>query len=373
MSYSRDSLVNADLTHRFTTEIRPVYNMPTHGFYNGYKNDGKVIDKSASLHFKYSFAFSENTAEGSGFPSVYQGIGLGINSFFSHKEVGTPVALYLFQGGELMSLSEKWSLGYEWNFGLSCGWKINAAVGSKRNAYINISIPFIWKPSPEWEVQIGPEYTHFSNGDTKYPNGGANTAGLRIGMTRVHGKATSDNLGMYLFRGDDGMKDVPFRDRMNYDIILYGAWRADRIVDGFKLYLNNNHFPLFGLGINPLYRLNRYFLVGPSLDIQTDTSANLFDPVVSSDENTVLDYSSPGIWKQTSCGLSLRGELQMPFFSINIGSGYNFICHGYDMKRYYTTFNLKTFIKEKVYFCIGYRLSSLQYTHNLIFGIGFRI
>ena len=39
----------------------------------------------------------------------------------------------------------------------------------------------------------------------------------------------------------------------------------------------------------------------------------------------------------------------------------------------YAMFNLKTFVSDDFFLLIGYRLSVLQYTHNLMFGIGFRI
>ena len=67
------------------------------------------------------------------------------------------------------------------------------------------------------------------------------------------------------------------------------------------------------------------------------------------------------------------GKLKMPFFYINIGAGYNIFKKGEDVKRFYTTYNLKTFIARRIYLNIGYRLSAAQYTHNLMFGIGFKL
>ena len=46
---------------------------------------------------------------------------------------------------------------------------------------------------------------------------------------------------------------------------------------------------------------------------------------------------------------------------------------GKDMKPFYAVFNLKGFVSESGFILIGYRLSSLQYTHNLMFGVGFRL
>jgi hypothetical protein len=43
------------------------------------------------------------------------------------------------------------------------------------------------------------------------------------------------------------------------------------------------------------------------------------------------------------------------------------------MQPFYAVVNLKAFVSNKIFMLIGYRLSTLQYTHNLMFGLGFRI
>ena len=63
----------------------------------------------------------------------------------------------------------------------------------------------------------------------------------------------------------------------------------------------------------------------------------------------------------------------MLIFSVNVGGGWNFIRSGEDMQPFYAIFNLKTFVSQRLFLLIGYRLSTLQYTHNLMFGLGFRI
>lgn len=359
----KDSLSYDILSHRVTAEIRPSYNLPTHYFYRGGNPSGKMIGPGGSFHLKYSFS-----TQGS-----YQGIGLSINTFNAHDLVGTPAALYIFQGARLFDLSPEWSFGYEWNLGLSYGWKPTDVVISRSNIYINVGLPFTWRPSSDWEFQIGPEYTHFSNGDTMYPNGGANTFGLRIGASRIFGNDTSESPGNEMFSKDSSLEGISLKDRIEYDIFIYGAWRAGRILDGYKLHVINRPFALGGICINPLYRINKYFLIGPSLDIQADRSIGLHSLVVDEESRELTGYSIPDIWKQTSCGFAARGELEMPFFSINIGAGYNVIRNSEGIKRFYTTYNLKARITKKMYICIGYRLSAEQYTHNLMLGMGFRI
>ena len=343
--------------HRITAEIHPSYNIPTHHFYKGNNPSGKTIGPVTSYHLKYSFTL----------PGTYQGIGLSINSFNGREIIGSPVVLYIFQGARLIDFSRKWSLGYEWNLGISYGWKQTDVIQSQSNIYINVGLPFTWRPSQQWEIHTGPEYTHFSNGDTMYPNGGANPVGLRFGATYIIGHDESKSIGKELFSSE---ADMNVR-RFNYDLFLYGAWRAARVMDGHTLHLLNRKFALGGLSFNPLYRLNRHFLAGPSLDIQTDTSTGL--DYTEGDNDNPSCLSSPGLWKQTSFGLSIRGELEMPLFSINLGIGYNVIRNVSDIKSFYSTYSLKTFVGRKMFISIGYRLSAAQYTHNLMFGMGFRL
>ncbi len=359
----KDSLSYGKTAHRITAEIHPSYNIPTHHFYKGNNPSGKAIGPVTSYHLKYSFSL----------PGTYQGIGLSINDFSARDIVGSPVALYIFQGARLISLSQRWSVGYEWNLGISYGWKPTAVIQSKSNIYINVGLPFTWRPSPHWEIHAGPEYTHFSNGDTMYPNGGANPVGLRFGATYIIGDDEPGSIGRRLFSSEPDLKGSSFKDRMNYDLFIYGAWRAARVMEGYTLHLINKKFALGGLSFNPSYRLNDYFLVGPSLDIQTDTSTGLYTTGMDKDTGEFPSTSSPGLWEQTSLGLSVRGELEMPLLSINIGAGYNMIRNSPEMKRFYTTYNLKAFLSKKIFLSIGYRLSAAQYTHNLMFGLGFRL
>lgn len=359
----RDSVLYAGTSHRISAEIRPVYNLATHYFYRGNNPLGRPIGPGTAHHLKYSFSS----------PGTYQGIGLSYNTFYAKDVIGSPVSLYLFQETTLARLSERWSFGYEWNLGFSYGWKQTDVVNSRYNIYINVGIPFTWQASPSCEIQFGPEYTHFSNGDTRYPNGGANTIGMKFGVSHIIGNDGRTSIGHQLFKADTNLAEKSFKERVHCDIFIYGACRAGRIYEGNRMSVINRPFALGGISFNPLYRLNRTIHIGPSADIQTDTSAGLYGAVVDKANDEIISFSAPDLWTQTACGLSLRGELEMPYFSINIGAGYNIIRNTSDIKRFYSTYNLKTHLNDRVYICVGYNLSSVQYTHNLKLGFGFKL
>lgn len=358
-----------NICNRVTAEVRPVLNIPTHGFYRGYNETGKAVPYAGSIHLKYSFSLSPESTLGKLYPTAYQGIGIAAQTFFSHDLAGTPVMAYIFQGSRLADLGKKLSFDYEWNLGASYGWKVTEVVGSRWNIYINIALPFTWHISPVWDISFGPEYTHFSNGDTVFPNGGANTVGVRLGVTwkTPHGEIKCDTgnemaPGRSLIQGEPKLLMQKPAERMIYDLFIYGSWRADRYIHEGKLQIINEPHAVAGMTFNPLYRLNRYFSIGPGLDIMLDKSADLDG-----------DVKSLPATRQMACGLSAKTELTMPYLSINLGAGYNILSGARDLKGFYTTYNLKAFLSQNFFLTIGYRLGSVNYAHNLMFGAGIRL
>ena len=364
-----DTLSDNRITHQIGMEARPSYVIPTHGFYRGWNSLNTPVRSGGSAHLKYSFSFPEGHRYGEGYPTSYQGIGLSVNTFLAHDLLGTPGSIYLFQGAPIISFGDKLSIDYEWNFGLSYGWKAydgtsdedDMLIGSSANAYINVGILLSYYINRHWKLSAGPEYTHFSNGDTKFPNGGANTINFRVGIARNFNAPTKQKTIVEMF--DSWNKSLV------WDLIAYGAWRADRIVDDTGLHLINKVFPVAGININPLYRFSQSLSAGASLDLMYDRSANL----TGTEADGVYTYTYPGFLRQCAAGLSVRGEIRMPIFAINLGLGYNFLHPGTDLKGLYGIFNLKTFLTDNLFLNIGYRLSSRAYTHNMMFGLGWRI
>jgi len=364
-----ESLSADKVYHGIGFNVRPSYIMPTHGFYNGWNPMGRPLRFSGSAHLAYSFSYSHDSEQGQLFPGAYQGIGLGVQTFLAHEAMGTPVSLYIFQGAPVARLTDRLTLDYEWNFGLSAGWKPNEYLltGSALNAYINVGLYMKWRMNASWDIQIGPEYTHYSNGDTAFPNAGANTVNFRIGARRHFGQNTGTTAVPKLF--SFGNKSGKFMQNVTCDLTLFGAWRADRMIVDNRLHIVDQSFLVVGLQANPLYHFNQSLSVGPALDLIYDRSANL---VCSMDENASLSYSNPGFMRQCAAGLSMRGELQMPIFAVNVGVGYNFSYAGSDLRGIYGIFALKAFVTDSLFLNAGYRLGSVLYAHNLMFGLGWR-
>lgn len=329
--------------------LRPSYVVPTHGFYNGWNTSGKPLRTAFSGDIQYTFSSQGHFA--------YQGAGIGVHSFFAHDLLGTPVSIYLLQGAPLLQVCKGLRLGYEWNFGLSAGWKNNGTVTvSALNAYINVAALFDLMISDYWSLMFGPGYTHFSNGDTKFPNGGANTLNFRIGA-KYNLQGNNDEGVERIFAPEPHKK--AFKDNISYDLTALGGWRADRFIDDERnLVIDNSAYTLIGLQFNPSYHFNEYLSLGPSLDLVYDASANR--------------NFNKGFLSHCAVGVSARGEISMPIFSVNVGGGYNVLQSGPDLKGFYGIFSLKAFLTEKLYLDVTYRLGQTSYAHNMMFGIGWR-
>ena len=176
--------------HRIGIEARPGYIFPTSSFFRGENLNWKPIENSLSLHLKYSFQFHPNTYTDRIYRGAYQGIGVAYYNMYEKPQLGNPLTVYLFQGARIARFNQRLSLNYEWNFGASFGWKPydeydnpeNQIIGSKVNAYLNVNLYLKWALSPKFDLMIGATGSHFSNGNTQYPNSGLNTVDCKVGL-----------------------------------------------------------------------------------------------------------------------------------------------------------------------------------------------
>lgn len=363
------------LIHKIGFDFRPGYVTPTNSFFEGDNARQKRIRQSFSAHLKYAFQFGKDTYLGQMYPHAYQGIGIAYNTFFSSSELGNPVLLYAFQGSRIMQFSPRLSLDYEWNFGASFGWKKydeqrdpqNMVIGSKINAYINVGFLLNWQLHPRWNLVAGVDFTHYSNGNTHYPNAGVNPIGGRVGVvyTLNEDKAA---FAPGAFRAE-GLAAKPY---ISYDLMVYGATRTRGFTEDGTPYLVPGSFGIVGLNFSPMYSFNKYFKAGVSMDAQYDESANIKEYKVDGTYSEDVKFHRPPFRKQFAVGLSVRGELVMPIFSVNVGIGRNLIYSGEDTKGFYQVLALKTFVTRHLFLHVGYQLSKFKDPNNLMLGVGYR-
>ncbi|MCI1647171.1 MAG: acyloxyacyl hydrolase [Bacteroides sp.] len=371
----KDSLATSShFIHSFSMEVHDGYIFPTKSFFNRDNELSKNINNSFSTHFKYAFQFRPNTLPGKIYGEPYQGIGLAYHMFGDKEELGNPITFYLFQGATLGHLSPRISLNYEWNLGLSTGWKpydlyenpYNKIIGSKVNAYIDLNFYLRWKLSRYFDLNSGIAFNHFSNGNTDYPNAGLNTAELKIGLVYNFNRTESTPAKpRYL------LSPVPlFPRHISYDLVLFGSWKRKGVQFGDEQVLAPDKYTVLGFNFAPMYNFGYRFRAGVSLDGTYDSSANVYTEDYIG--GTEQEFFKPAFNRQVALGLSGRAEYVMPYFSINAGLGVNVFHKGHDLNDVYQILALKIKMTRNTFLHIGYSIKNFHNPNHLMLGIGFR-
>lgn len=362
--------------HRLGIEGRMGYIFPTSPFFQGENDMHDCLKASPSAHLKYSFQLRPGTASDRIYGGAYQGIGLGYFDFGDHQEIGSPIALYLFQGARIAQFSPRLSLNYEWGFGASFGWKSyhqynnpnNTVMGSKINAYLNAGLHLNYILSPRFDLNVGTTMVHFSNGNTKFPNTGLNTIDFKVGL--VYNFNRQDILPS---QTSQSMVAPPFPKHVSYDLTMFGSWRRKAVdVAGGQVPAPGT-YAAAGFSFAPMYNLGYKYRVGVALDGVYDASANIYaKDYITDGSHTEDTFGAPTLDKQLSLGVSARGEFVMPYFTVGIGFGANILHGGGDLHSFYQILALKIDVAKNSYLHIGYNLRDFHEPNYLMLGFGFR-
>lgn len=364
------------LLWRVGVGVNPAYVPATNSFLEGYNLQDRKIRSSISTSLQADFSFDANTREGLLYRGLYQGVAVGVNSFYSGSLIGTPVSVYVYQGAPIVRFSDRLWFGYEWQFGAAFGWRhydsdkddTNVALGSSTSAHMGLAFKLNYRIASRWHLAFGITGNHFSNGNTSWPNAGVNSIGASIGMSYVLGEqSTAKETPQWLAAEAD-------RGRWFYDITAFGSWRK-RIVTvgvGQDPQLSPGSFGVLGLQFSPMRQLNRWVAAGVSLDFQWDESSGIEPYWVEGTSGDDLRFYRPPFGKQISLGLSAHAELTMPIFSVNVGIGYDLLSP-IGNERFYQSLTLKTFVSKHIYLNTGYRLGSFRQPQNLMLGVGVRL
>lgn len=356
--------------HRLEVEGRAGHIFTAKDFLEGENMAGKRIATTRSAHLKYALRLRPRTAGAQAYIDAYQGIGLGYFDFGNRKELGSPFALYLFQGGSIARLSRQLSLNYEWNFGASYRWKpydkdhnpYNKVIGSDVNAYLNVNLHLNWSLSPLFDLTVGATGTHFSNGNTQYPNSGLNTVDCKVGLIYNFNRRADD-----LASSRQRTFVPPFSRHVSYDLTLFGTWRKKAVTLSTDVQVAAPHsYTVWGFNFAPMYNFGYKFRAGVSLDGVYDTSCNIWM------DNNSQEFITPRADKQMALGVSARGEFVMPYLTVGIGLGTNVLHGGGDLKSLYQILALKIDVFRNSYLHIGYNLNEFHNPNHLMLGVGYR-
>ena len=378
---STDSAFNSrPYIYQLGIEGRPGYIFRINPFLKGENMDGQPIKLLYSTHLKYSFQFQPTSYVNKIYRGVYQGIGLSHYNFGNSVEIGNPIALYLFQGATIAQFSPRLSLNYEWNFGLSAGWKPydkesnpnNGMIGSKLNAYMNANFYLKQRLSTKFDLIAGGTLTHFSNGNTRFPNAGLNAVDAKVGLVY---NLTGNDRKLSSLLSHTPLLINKFPKHISTDVVLFGSWRNKGLLFNDTPLASPDTYHVFGFNVNPMYNMNYNLRFGLSLDGVYDSSANVYteDYIVSAGGNNPgYTFYKPSIEKQLALGISARGEYVMPYFTVSLGIGTNVLHGGEDFKGLYQILALKIEVTRSSFIHIGYNLKDFKEPNYLMLGIGYR-
>lgn len=377
--------VSRRLIHRIGIEARPTYVVPMK--YATF-DDGRIREPGQgafSAHLHYSFKYHPKTAADRIYGGAYQGLGIAWLNFNKRKELGSPMAFYLLQGAHIARFTPRFSFDYEWNLGLSAPWKTyhpyinpkNRVIGSKVNAYISANFYFNYALGHRFDLLAGVALTHFSNGNTKLPNGGLNTVGAKLGLVY------NFNRDKEIYSGLDHSEAVmDFPRHVSYDLVFYGSWRRRVVLDNGEPVLLPDAYTVLGFSFSPMYNFGYRLRAGIALDGCYDSSANRYyqleDEIVPLDSYEGRsyygdpDFPKPPLHRQLALGLSARVEFVMPYFTIGMGLGANMLHGKGDLRAFYQILSLKIEITRNSFVHVGYSLHNFRDPNFLMLGIGFR-
>lgn len=355
-------------------ELIPAYVIPTNPYLEGTNKEGKVISTYFAAALKCDLSFNPESRLGKLYPGLYQGLGIQANTLFTNSLLGNPVSIYVYQGAPIVNISRKLSFNYEWKFGAAIGWKnyrhtpesYNYAITTPVTAHMAVAFRFKYRLSQRWSIAAGIEATHFSNGNTQFPNGGINNIGLSLGASYTINPQHKAE------RPTPEMTEEADKARWIFDLIGYGAWRRRTYIlsDGYD-YLLPGKFGVAGLQFSPMRQFNRWIAAGVSLDAHYDESAGLPPYWVEGTEGDTMKFRRPPFGKQLCVGIAANAEFIMPIFAINVGVGVDMLSP-VGNNRFYQQLTLKAFVSRHIFLNAGYRLGDFKQPQNLMLGAGYR-
>ena len=366
---------------RLDASINPMWMIPSNPVLRGNNPEGKRVLGSMGPTLEVSARNLPGTLYSRWYPGARQGVGVSVQPTIPNSVLGTPVLVYALQSATLGNLDANTSIEYEWNFGAALGWKSKNhndtdydrekdCVGSPYTAYINIGVYLRRTLTDNLSIFGGFDLRHYSNGNTKDPNPGLNMLGMRLGA--------SYRLGEKVEGAAHDWSD--FEPGVAVDVIGYGtarkwAFHPDGDINNQENFIMlPGHYAVVGVNVNPLYRFNPIFAAGVSVDAHYDHGANLGQYRVAGTPDDNPQFRQPPFRHQYMVGLSARAEARMALFAINVGVGHSVIAPGGpDLRGWYNTFVLKTFITDRFFIHTGYRLVHFTHQGNLMMGLGIRL
>jgi hypothetical protein len=372
---SQDSLDKKKYQHpvlSFNTQGGLV--LPTNDFVR--KQTSDIIFTSYAL--KFGYAANGDRWQDYAYGMPYGGIGLYVVNFYNDNNAfGNPFALYAFQGVTLNDYSKALKLKFEWQLGASFNWRPydpftnheNVALGSSSNVYVSLNLYASYQIVPRWDVDFGIGMTHSSNGASRLPNNGINLFAPFLEL-----KYNFDYKPMA--NGRHSFIPPTVEPRLDYDLLVNISSRQRKFdTTGTKLpsqYIDRS-FGVYGISVAPMVVSSYKYKYGASVDFLYDESSQAkawraINPI----DNKLYDRVELGsFWHRFSLGVSGKGEIVLPNYSIFANFGCNIIQGNSSDKRLYQVIGVKVFLKDNLFGTFGIRASKFSQAQYLYWSLGY--
>jgi hypothetical protein len=347
---------------------------------NDYIREGNRIPWHSASSFKFGAYSAGDSWEDFAYGMPYNGIGIYTAKFFNKKALGTPISLYLFQGGDWKRFNTNWSLKYEFNLGMSFNWKPydvfdnpdNIALGSASNVHVGANIYMKRRLNNRWDLHLGMTGGHFSNGAQRLPNKGINLLSPFVELVYNINPEAVDYSKRIRFT------PPPLEKRIDYDVLFTVTSRQiwiDTTGTGLPRRTLDKNFKVFGLSYATMFVNSYNYKWGPSIEMVYDESSGVkVWRQIHPEDGQYYDRVKPGpVHKRFSVGLSLKGEMTYRRVSFFANMGYNLL-HGntYDY-RIYQIIGAKAYLKDNIYGVFGIRAGKFSRAQYLYWSIGYTI
>jgi len=332
-----------------------------------------------ALALKYGWSARGDRWQDYVYGMPYKGIGVYMPHFSKKDDLGDPFSVYLFQGARLKQLSPYWSLNYEINLGVSFNWQHYdvyqrpwyMALGSSTNIHLAGNVYFKWKLSQRLDLRTGVSLTHFSNGALRTPNNGLNKLSAFVEMAYNINPIEEKKIL------NEGVHTPPaFEKSRVHDLAFMFTTRTvkvDTVGNGLRSKYPKHRFKVAGVSYSYMFHNTRRFMWGPSIETVYDESVNaVFKGEEDPSTGRYTEYMKLGKFSDRfSVGLSLKGELTMPGYSIFANLGYDILHKDKIDQSFYQIYGLKVHLFKDLFATFGVRSTNLTRSRYLYLNIGY--
>ncbi len=344
---------------------------------NLYRNEN-AIPLYGSESIKYIFTSPGDKWQQIAYGMPYYGIGVATTQFGRSEDIGNPLSIYFVQGATMYRFSRRSSINYELNLGLSTLWhpydpftnRENMAIGSTTNVHVAANIYYKLCLTKRFDLHVGGAVFHASNGSSRQPNLGINTLSGYVEL------AYNFDREQQITKYNPDLEIPEFEKHIEHDVqLIMSSTNRKMTLDENSVPhgINDHEFDVFGLNYYMMRATSFKYKYGVGAELLYDASSNAsiyrrHNPI--DDQWYEVTRLAP-LHERLSLGLSVRGEIVRPLYSIFANIGYSIYQPDRDMKRLYQSFGVKVPLQKNLYGTFGIRATNFSLAQFLYWSLGY--